>query len=259
MVAVPVPVSSVPAAAARATVSDRMATYPLALLAVVAAACIAFVVEHLVAAPSLALIFVLPVLAVALTGGWGPSLFAAVISVLTFDFLFVTPRHSLRVESPSDLWALSLLVAVAAVASVVAEQSRRAQGPPAAPPNARKPSASSRGWPPARRRSNYGRRPAPRPSRTPSAPRPPSWRRTAARCESWPAPGAPPCPRPTSTRPAGRSPTVRRPMAASTRSTGPPSRFGRRPAPISSWRSTAAIVAHGRKIRRSISSSPRPC
>lgn len=103
----------------------RSAAYFVALLAVTLAALLAFVVEHLVATPSLALVFVLPVLFVALTGGWRPALLAAVASVVAFDFLFVSPRYSLRVDSPADVWTLCLLLVVAAAASVVAEQSRR--------------------------------------------------------------------------------------------------------------------------------------
>uniref|UniRef100_B0SYJ2 Putative transmembrane protein n=1 Tax=Caulobacter sp. (strain K31) TaxID=366602 RepID=B0SYJ2_CAUSK len=99
--------------------------YGVALLGVAAAALAAFLAEHLITAPNLALIFVIPVLGVAFAYGWRASLLAAVAAVLTYDYLFVTPRFSLRVGSPSDMWALLLLAIVAAVASAVAAQSRR--------------------------------------------------------------------------------------------------------------------------------------
>ena len=99
--------------------------YAVALLGVALAAVVAFLAEHLMAAPNRALVFVLPVLVTALSYGWGASILAAAAAVATFDLLFVTPRYSLAVASPADLWALALLAVVAAVASTVAAQSRR--------------------------------------------------------------------------------------------------------------------------------------
>ena len=99
--------------------------YGVALLSVAAAALVAFLAEHLVSAPNLALIFVIPVLGAAFAYGWRASILAAVAGVLTYDYLFVAPRFSLRVGSSSDMWALLLLAIVAAVASAVAAHSRR--------------------------------------------------------------------------------------------------------------------------------------
>ncbi len=99
--------------------------YGVAILAVAGGALAAFLAEHLVSAPNLALIFVIPVLGVALLYGWGASALAAVLAVLAYDYLFVPPLFSLRVGSPSDMWALLLLVIVAAIASAVAASSRR--------------------------------------------------------------------------------------------------------------------------------------
>jgi two-component system sensor histidine kinase KdpD len=99
--------------------------YGVALLGVAGAALAAFLAEHLVSAPNLALIFVIPVLGAAFLYGWRASSLAAVAAVLTYDYLFVPPLFSLRVGSPSDMWALLLLVIVAAIASAVAAYSRR--------------------------------------------------------------------------------------------------------------------------------------
>jgi two-component system sensor histidine kinase KdpD len=46
------------------------------------------------------------------------------LSVAVFDFFFVPPLMSFRVASPTDLWALALLLVVAAIASTVGAQSR---------------------------------------------------------------------------------------------------------------------------------------
>ena len=99
--------------------------YALAVGLVAAATVVAFVADHLVTGPDLALVFVIPVLISGLTVGWGPSLTAALLAVLTFDVLFLEPRFSLRVHAPADMLTLSLLLIVGAVASTVAGQSRQ--------------------------------------------------------------------------------------------------------------------------------------
>jgi len=104
------------------------AQYGLALLLVALAAGLAFIVEHLVAAPNLTLIFVLPVMIAAMAFGWGPSLIAVGASVLAYDFFFTEPYYSLRIASPSDLWATALLLVIAASVSTLAAESRRRMG-----------------------------------------------------------------------------------------------------------------------------------
>ena len=99
--------------------------YAASLGLVGVAAVAAFIVENIVPTSNLALVFVLPVLVAAVSFGWGPALASALAAVATFDFFFVEPRFSLRVTSPSDMWAMGLLLVVAAIASTVAAQSRR--------------------------------------------------------------------------------------------------------------------------------------
>jgi K+-sensing histidine kinase KdpD len=98
--------------------------YGLSVLLVGAATVVAFVVDHIVPAPNLSLVFVLPVIVAALSFGWGPALISAMLSVAVFDFFFVEPRLTFRVDSPADVWALALLLVVAAIASTVGAQSR---------------------------------------------------------------------------------------------------------------------------------------
>jgi two-component system sensor histidine kinase KdpD len=101
------------------------AQYVVALIFVALAAVLALVVEHLIAAPNLTLIFVLPVVVAATSFGLGPSLAAAAAGVLTFDFFFTEPRYSFRIASASDIWAAALLLVIAAIVSTVAAESRR--------------------------------------------------------------------------------------------------------------------------------------
>jgi two-component system sensor histidine kinase KdpD len=99
--------------------------YGIALLLVAAASVLAFVVENVIAAPNLTLIYVLPVIITGTAFGWGPSLVAALAGVLAFDFFFTEPYFSFRIYSPSDIWAAALLLAIAAIATTVAAQSRK--------------------------------------------------------------------------------------------------------------------------------------
>jgi K+-sensing histidine kinase KdpD len=101
------------------------AQYALSLVFVGIATLLAFVAQHLIAAPNLTLIYVLPVVVTATIFDWGPALAAALAGVLAFDFFFTRPFFSLRIDSPSDMWAAALLLVVAAIVSSLAAQSRR--------------------------------------------------------------------------------------------------------------------------------------
>jgi two-component system sensor histidine kinase KdpD len=99
--------------------------YAAALAMAAAATLAALAVDQRVAIPNLSLVFVLPVVIAALSFGWGPSLTAAVTGVLAYDVFLIAPRQSLRVNDPANVWALSLLMVVAALVSAVAARSRR--------------------------------------------------------------------------------------------------------------------------------------
>jgi K+-sensing histidine kinase KdpD len=120
----PVPLAAVTRAEDPRGRSHVLGGYMAALGLVAAATLVAFLVENLIAAPNLSLVFVLPVLVAALSFGWGPALVSAVAATLAFDIFFVEPRYSILVASPTDMWALSLLLVVAAISSTVAAQSR---------------------------------------------------------------------------------------------------------------------------------------
>ena len=71
------------------------------------------------------LAFQLLVIVVALVGGIWPALFAAVLSGLTLDFLFVAPVYTITIAKPLHLLALLLYVAAAAMVSFVVDQAAR--------------------------------------------------------------------------------------------------------------------------------------
>lgn len=99
--------------------------YALALGLTTLATLAALVVERWMPIPNLSLVFVLPVVILAVSYGWGAAMTAAVLSVLSFNFFLIEPRLTLRVADPANVWALVLLLAVAVMVSALAAESRR--------------------------------------------------------------------------------------------------------------------------------------
>ncbi|TIH37089.1 sensor histidine kinase [Subtercola vilae] len=71
------------------------------------------------------LTYQLLVVVVALVGGFGPALFAALLSGLTLDFFFVDPIYTVTVTEPVHLLALGLYVLNASLVSVVVDIAAR--------------------------------------------------------------------------------------------------------------------------------------
>ncbi len=71
------------------------------------------------------LAYQLLVVIVALVGGIWPALFAAVLSGLTLNFLFVDPKFNLTISDPRYLWALCLYVIIAMLVSYIVDQAAR--------------------------------------------------------------------------------------------------------------------------------------
>ncbi|MDP3658655.1 DUF4118 domain-containing protein [Phenylobacterium sp.] len=101
-----------------------VAAYGLSAAMVAAAILGALIVDQVAGASNLSLIFVLPVVVAAAAFGWGPALFAAVAGMAAFNFFLIAPRGSFRVDDPANVWALGLLLVVAAIVSGVAALAR---------------------------------------------------------------------------------------------------------------------------------------
>lgn len=86
---------------------------------------LALALDALARFPNLSLVFVLPVVLSAIWCGTGPSLSAAALAVLAYNFFLVEPRHTFQVADSSDVLALVLLLLVALAVSAVAAQARR--------------------------------------------------------------------------------------------------------------------------------------
>ncbi len=98
------------------------------LLALLAGPLLTLVLLPIRSADSLttdALSYQLLVVVVALVGGIWPALFAAVLSGLTLDFIFVSPYFTLTIGRPTHLLALGLYVVIAVLVSVVVDQAAR--------------------------------------------------------------------------------------------------------------------------------------
>ncbi|ALJ18634.1 ATP-binding protein [Microbacterium sp. No. 7] len=65
------------------------------------------------------------VVVAAIIGGIWPALFAAVMSGLTLDFLFIEPLYEIKVDEPHHLLALVLYVVVAVLVSLVVDRAAR--------------------------------------------------------------------------------------------------------------------------------------
>lgn len=100
-------------------------SYGSALLMTAMTTWAAILADLAVHIPNLSLVFVLPVVIAAVSFGWGPALAAAVVSVVCYNFFLIEPRFTFRVADPANGWALGLLLAVAAIVSTLAAQSRR--------------------------------------------------------------------------------------------------------------------------------------
>lgn len=98
----------------------------LASVAMTAAATIVAIgVDTKVSIPNLSLVFVIPVIVAGLSLGLGPSLCAAVLGALAFNFFLTEPRYSLAVDDVANIWAIALLFVVGVIVSGVAFTSHR--------------------------------------------------------------------------------------------------------------------------------------
>src|SRR5262249_58414222 len=99
---------------------QQLNAYLGSALAVVQAGLIAKLIESFLPLPNLSMVFLTAVLFSAVTWGLWPAIFAAILSMLVYDFGFVPPMYTLTVPSPQDLLALSIFLIVAVLTSHLA-------------------------------------------------------------------------------------------------------------------------------------------
>jgi two-component system sensor histidine kinase KdpD len=93
-------------------------------LAVILAGLIAKLIESFLPLPNLSIVFLTAVLFSAVTWGLWPAIFAAMLSILVYDFSFVPPIYTLAVPSPQDFLALTIFLIVAVLTSHLAARIR---------------------------------------------------------------------------------------------------------------------------------------
>jgi two-component system sensor histidine kinase KdpD len=77
--------------------------YLISMLMVAGVTLLNFFLQEFVNPMSLVYIYLIATIASALLFGTGPSLFSSIISLLTFDFLFVEPKYSFTMYHPHDI------------------------------------------------------------------------------------------------------------------------------------------------------------
>jgi two-component system sensor histidine kinase KdpD len=102
----------------------RLARYAVALTLVAVAGVVAVALQRLIALTDPAMVFLTAVLFTAVQGGLGPSITAAVASVLVYDFFFVDPILTFTVTKPQDVFSLVVFLIVAALTSQLTARAR---------------------------------------------------------------------------------------------------------------------------------------
>ncbi|QXI27171.1 sensor histidine kinase [Pseudomonas vanderleydeniana] len=99
--------------------------YLLAVLATVLASALAWGVASVLPLPNISLVFLAAVLLVAVRSSLGPSLVCAVLSFLTYDFLFIPPNFSFAIQREEDVLTLLFFLMMAALTGNLAARQRR--------------------------------------------------------------------------------------------------------------------------------------
>lgn len=73
---------------------------------------------------SVALLYLLPVIAMSTRAGLGPGLFTGAASALAYNFFLLPPRYTLDVADPDNVMTLAILLGVAAITSKLAARLR---------------------------------------------------------------------------------------------------------------------------------------
>ena len=80
--------------------------------------------KQFLAVQSISLVFLMAVLASAIAWGLLPSLFAAVVSMLAYNFFFLPPLYTFTVGDPENVLALFFFLVVAVIVSNLTARTR---------------------------------------------------------------------------------------------------------------------------------------
>jgi two-component system sensor histidine kinase KdpD len=99
--------------------------YLAAIVMTALATLVAIGLDSGITIPNISLIFVVPVIGAGIGFGLGPSVAAALLGAVSYNFFFTAPRYSLTVTDPANIWAIALLLVVGGVVSTIAYTARR--------------------------------------------------------------------------------------------------------------------------------------
>jgi two-component system sensor histidine kinase KdpD len=99
-------------------------TYVLSAAAVCVAGVTAKILGSFLPLPNLSMVFLIAVLFSAVTWGLGPSILASILSLLVYDFFFVSPIFTFTVANPQDILALVIFLITAVLTSNLAARVR---------------------------------------------------------------------------------------------------------------------------------------
>jgi two-component system sensor histidine kinase KdpD len=88
------------------------------------AAAIGKLIDTIVDLPNISLLFLLAVLGASVSGGYLTAFFAAILSTLAYNFLFIDPLHTFTIAAPHEVFALFVFLAVAIIAGGFASRIR---------------------------------------------------------------------------------------------------------------------------------------
>jgi len=106
---------------------DRPGEYLQAILAVVGVTGLAMLIEPLVGYWAIALVYLFTVIVVSLRVGRWPVMLAALLSALTWDYLFIPPIYTFRIKRFEDALMLVMYFAIATVTGHLTARIRRQQ------------------------------------------------------------------------------------------------------------------------------------
>lgn len=98
--------------------------YLAAGVMVAMAAAIATALDRWIGLPNASLIFVVPIILAAIQFGAATAVFAAIVSMLAYNFFLTEPYFTFQIADPRNVFAVTFFLAVALITSGVAAQAR---------------------------------------------------------------------------------------------------------------------------------------
>lgn len=98
--------------------------YAIAVAGVALTTLLALLLEPIITASAVDMLYLLPVVAVATVFGIRVGLVASLLCALAYNFFFLEPRHTLIIQDPQNLVTIAVLAAVAMVSSRLAGRLR---------------------------------------------------------------------------------------------------------------------------------------